>query len=147
MGRGSRSEVRFAPKRTAAAISAASAAGANGVAGRRRDDDRRVQPRFEVVGDLWGTLDIPEPLPVVNIGTGGALIEADRPWAVGAVHSIVMANGEEVGRARICVRHVKQLDASVPRFLIGVEFLSISPALAEQVTRWLALESDAALET
>jgi hypothetical protein len=117
-----------------------------GVAGRRSTGDRRLQRRFEIVGDLWGTLEITEPVPIVNIGAGGALVEADRPWTLGSVHSIVLANGTEHGRAQVCVRHVRQVDSTVTRFLVGLEFLSVSPDLVEQVTRWCAIEGDAPLE-
>jgi hypothetical protein len=109
------------------------------VESRRRATDRRKQPRFEVVGDLWGTLDIVEPLPMLNIGSGGALVEADQPWPVGSVHSVVVANGAELGDARICVRHLSAIDSGAGvRYRIGVEFLSMSPMLAERVTQWLA---------
>jgi hypothetical protein len=101
--------------------------------------DRRRQSRFEVVGDLWGTLDILQPLPVVNIGSGGALVQSDRPWPIGSVHSVVVANGSETGDVRICVRHVTPHDDGAHRvYFIGVEFLNISPALAEEVSRWMA---------
>ena len=112
---------------------------------RRKTTDRRLRPRFEVVGDLWGTLEVVHPMPVVNIATGGALIESERVWEVGAVHAIAVANGTEVGRAQVCVRHVTAVDGpGGRRFLIGVEFLSISPGLAGQIEQWVALGGDAA---
>lgn len=113
--------------------------------GRRRIIDRRARPRFEVVGELSGTLEIVQPLSIVNVGAGGALIEADRPWDLGSVHHVVVANGKEVGRAQICVKHV---NASVEgAFLVGVQFLSITPALASEITRWLALNGEMSSET
>lgn len=115
---------------------------------RRRVGDRRLRPRFEVVGDLWGTLGVVEPLPIVNISAGGALIECERPWPVGAVHAVLVGNGKEVGRAEICVRHVSPAgEVSTGRFHAGVEFLSVSPALAEEIVRWTALNGDAQLES
>src|SRR5215216_3038471 len=38
--------------------------------------DRRSHPRLEVVGLLWGALDILEPARVVDISRGGVLIES-----------------------------------------------------------------------
>src|SRR5215216_1202212 len=38
--------------------------------------DRRSRPRLEVVGLLWGALDILEPARVVDISRGGVLIES-----------------------------------------------------------------------
>lgn len=113
---------------------------------RRRVGDRRLGPRFEVVGDLWGTLEVVEPLPIINISTGGALIECARPWAVGAVHTVLVANKHEIGRAEICVRRVTPGPAA-GRFHVGVEFLSLSPALAEEIARWTGRDADAYQES
>jgi hypothetical protein len=113
------------------------------LSGRRRNSDRRVQPRFEVVGDLWGTLEIVCPLPVLDISAGGALIGSDRPWQVGSVHAISVANGRDVGDARVCVRHVRETAESGHRFLIGLAFLTVSPALADEIAQWVALGGDA----
>lgn len=122
---------------------AAYAARTRCLSGRRRNSDRRLQPRFEVVGDLWGTLEIMCPLPVLDISAGGALIASDRPWQVGSVHAISVANGAEVGEARVCVRHVRSAPESANGFLIGVAFLNVSPALADEIARWVALGGDA----
>lgn len=113
------------------------------MSGRRRNSDRRLQPRFEVVGDLWGTLEIVCPLPVLDISAGGALIGSDHPWQVGSVHAIAVANGAGIGDARVCVRHVRATPESGNRFLIGVAFLNVSPALADEIARWVALGGDA----
>lgn len=112
------------------------------MSGRRRNADRRVQPRFEVVGDLWGTLEIEYPLPVIDISAGGALVKSDRPWAVGSVHAISIANGVEVGDAQVCVRHVRAAAGLRQGFLIGVAFLAVSPALASEIAQWVAMNGD-----
>lgn len=112
------------------------------MASRRRTVDRRLAPRFEVVGDLLGTLELLRPLAVANIGPGGALIESDTPWPIGSVHSIALANGTEIGRAQICVRHVTAAAAAAGAatvFLIGVEFMSLAPALAASIAEWIAI--------
>jgi hypothetical protein len=115
---------------------------------RRRVGDRRLRPRFEVVGDLWGTLGVVEPLPIVNISAGGALIECERAWPIGAVHTVLVGNGRDVGRAEICVRRVSPAGQdAVGRFHAGVEFLSVSPALADEIARWAGLDGGALLES
>lgn len=111
----------------------------------RRVADRRLGPRFEVVGDLWGTLEVVRPLSVLDVGLGGALIESDRPWEVGAFHSLVIADGSEMGHVKARVRHVRA--AGALRFLVGVEFVSVSPALAEEFSRWVALAGDLTRES
>jgi len=111
------------------------------VSGRRRVTDRRGRPRFEVVGDLTGTLETVRPLELRNIGSGGALVESDRAWPVGSVHPVVVTNGSKVGRAQVCVRHVSQPDDGARRYLIGIEFLSTSPGLMEEIARRMAEEN------
>jgi len=108
------------------------------VNGRRRITDRRRHSRFEVVGDLSGMLELLCPLPVVDVSTGGALIESGFELKVGSVHWVVIANGVEVGHAQICVKHTRPAPARAHRFLIGVEFLSLSPALTEEIVRWVS---------
>ena len=43
---------------------------------KRRLGDRRGRPRFEIVGELRGTLDTVIGLPLVDIGKSGALVES-----------------------------------------------------------------------
>ena len=46
---------------------------------RRKMADRRVRPRFDIVGDLWGTLETVLRLPVRNVSRGGAMIHSHVP--------------------------------------------------------------------
>ncbi len=107
------------------------------MSGRRRIIDRRTSARFEVVGDLSGLLELTQPLPVIDVSTGGALIESDRPLEIESVHSVVIANGVEAGHAQLCVKHVRPAPGTA-RYLVGVEFLSLSPALSDEIVRWVA---------
>ena len=45
----------------------------------RRLGDRRGRPRFEIVGELWGTLDTALSMPLLNVGRGGALVRSTVP--------------------------------------------------------------------
>jgi hypothetical protein len=106
---------------------------------RRKLGDRRIRPRFDIVGDLWGTLEAVLPLAVRNVGRGGALIEARAPLPADSVHRLLFrSNGEDVW-AEVRVRYVapNTSDRNDPRFLIGLEFVSTHPVLMEQIDRWL----------
>jgi hypothetical protein len=83
-------------------------------------------------------LELVRPLALLNVGMGGALVKSDRRWEVGSVHSIVVANGIDAGHAQIRVRHVRAAEGSRV-FLIGLEFLALTPALAAQITKWAGL--------
>lgn len=107
---------------------------------RRRHADRRVRPRFEVVGDLWGTVETVLRLPLRNVGMTGALIESHVPLAVDSVHRIAWdVDGQEMS-AEVRVRHVKEIGGAdgEQTYQVGVEFVAPNPVLVEQIQRWLA---------
>ena len=107
---------------------------------RRKMGDRRIRPRFDIVGDLWGTLETVLRLPLQNVSRGGALIHSHVPLPSQSVHRLAFhANGQDLS-VPVRVSHVDpQVSADGERsYLIGVEFLSVQPALLELVDRWLA---------
>ncbi len=102
--------------------------------------DRRVRPRFDIVGDLWGTLETILRLPLKNVSRGGALIHSHVPLPSQSVHRLAFpCEGQELS-VPVRVSHVDaQVSADGERtYLIGVEFLSTQPALLEQIERWAA---------
>jgi hypothetical protein len=103
---------------------------------KRRIGDRRNKPRFEIVGDLWGTIDVSSPLTVRNLGRGGALLESAVPLVPESVHAVVaVADGQPVP-LQMRVRHSTPSDSTAGRrYLLGVEFLNVSPALDEFILR------------
>jgi hypothetical protein len=110
----------------------------NGV--KRRLGDRRVQPRFEIVGELWGTVEAVLALPLRNIGIGGALVESNIPLAVESIHRLRWKSEDRETVVEVRVRHVRHADASDGErgYLIGIEFLSLNPVIAGQVQQWLS---------
>jgi len=84
--------------------------------------DRRRRVRHEVVGALWGTLEVDEPARLVDVSPGGALVSVDTPRDLEAAPSLVMTHdGRQVHRpAR--VRYVRR--ASHGAYQVGLEFLS-----------------------
>jgi len=94
--------------------------------------DRRSRVRLEVVGALWATLELTEPARVVNISRDGALLTspvAMPPESVQPLH-LKLEGQEVIVDAR--VRHVRRVSGPEEpiRYLVGVEFLSVPPALA-----------------
>jgi hypothetical protein len=88
--------------------------------------DRRSQPRYDVVGALWGVLELTEEARVLNISATGALIDSPFPCAVYSTQAVqlgVEGHGVTVDSR---VRHVHPEPGSgfEPRYLIGVEFIS-----------------------
>jgi hypothetical protein len=95
--------------------------------------DRRTAVRLEIVGSLWGTLQLMEATRVLNISRGGALIRSAVPIPTDSTAPIkVTVEGQQVTLdAR--VRHLKHVPADVSEpahYLIGLEFLALPATLA-----------------
>jgi hypothetical protein len=106
---------------------------------RRKIGDRRKGPRFDLVGELWGSLDVSSSLPIVNLAAGGALLQSAAPLPRGSVHSVLAVTADESHEVTVRVRHsLEGDDQGHVCYLIGVEFVDVSPALAEFLDRQLA---------
>jgi PilZ domain len=107
---------------------------------KRRIGDRRTKPRFEIIGDLWGSVDVSASLAVVNLGRGGALLESPVPFVPESVHAVVAVTHEESHKVTVRVRHSTGDDRQGQRrYLVGVEFIDMSPALEEFLARQVTL--------
>jgi len=103
---------------------------------KRRIGDRRGKPRFEIVGELWGSVDVSAALTVVNLGRGGALLESAVPLPLESVHAVLVVTDEESHTVTLRVRHTTP-DAQTGRrrYLSGVEFVDVTPALDQFLAR------------
>ena len=106
---------------------------------KRRLGDRRGRPRFEIVGELWGTLDTVVGLPLVNVGKGGALVQSSIPLAPESVHHVSIDCDGQPTHTSVQVRHVRPVVGSDGReqFLVGLSFLSMPAALVAQIDAWI----------
>jgi PilZ domain len=106
---------------------------------RRKIGDRRIRPRFDIVGDLWGTLETVLQMPLRNVSRGGALIHSHVPLPSQSIHRLAFnADGHDIS-VPVRVSHVDaQTSADGKRtYLIGVEFLAAQPALLELIDQWM----------
>jgi hypothetical protein len=113
---------------------------------KRKIGDRRIRPRFDIVGDLWGSLETVLRLPLRNVSRGGALIHSHVPLPSQSVHRLAFkSDGEDVS-VPVRVSHVDtQVSADGERtYLIGLEFLSLQPAVIEMIDRWAIAGSEGA---
>jgi hypothetical protein len=97
--------------------------------------DRRVATRFEIVGELWGSVQALEPLHVCNLSDGGALVESLAPLPVGSVQPIRLSQGAETAEVRASVRHVSpvHLQGGGRRYRVGLEFVDVD----ERAAGWI----------
>ncbi len=106
---------------------------------KRRLGDRRGRPRFEIVGDLWGTLDTVVGMPLVNIGRGGALVQSSVPLVADSIHHVAVSCDGQQTPTSVQVRHVRPISAvdGQQHYLIGVAFLSMPAALLARIDAWM----------
>lgn len=97
--------------------------------------DRRVATRFEVLGGLWGSVEMLEPMRVHNIAPEGMLTESRTPLPVGTVLALRLLRGCDAVVIRAGVRHSTPGDAAVGtgKYLVGLEFLDLDPQAAKLV--------------
>jgi hypothetical protein len=96
--------------------------------------DRRGRIRLEVVGLLWGTLEVSNQARVVNINRNGALIVSPVPAVVESTQTVrLVLRGEEI-RLRTRVRHLKRIAGTGQddaHYRTGLEFLEPPPSLLQ----------------
>jgi hypothetical protein len=97
--------------------------------------DRRVATRFEIVGELWGSVQALESMRLCNLTPEGALVESVVPLPVGSVHPIRLIRGAEAMEVRAAVRHLSpvSLEGGNRCYRVGLEFLNVT----EQAAAWL----------
>jgi len=98
--------------------------------------DRRVTTRFEILGELWGSLQALESLRICNLAPEGALVESFAPLPVGSIQPIRLVQGAQSAEVRAAVRHLSPVyqPGGGRRYRVGLEFLNIG----EQAAAWIA---------
>ncbi len=104
---------------------------------RKRLGDRRSRVRYEIVGQLWGSLETFEPLEVHNLSLGGALVETRMPLNADSVHRLRLSGPGQAHDLQARVAHVSQRqDLTAPEtFLVGVQFLGLPSLAADYLDR------------
>jgi hypothetical protein len=106
---------------------------------KERLGDRRTDLRFEIIGQLWGSLETVETLPLRNLARGGALVESRMPLSQETVRAVRLAFGDQTNDIQVRVRHVTTESAGDgERYLVGLEFIEPSAAALEQIDRIVA---------
>ncbi len=91
--------------------------------------DRRVGRRFQINGQLWGSVDVIQDVVFHDITSAGALLEMRLSRGMQSLRAAVIRpeGGPEV---LVHVRHLSPMTDSpeADRFLVGVEFVKPSGA-------------------
>lgn len=103
---------------------------------KERLGDRRTDLRFEIIGQLWGSLETVEHLPLRNLARGGALVESRLPLNPEMVRAVRIASNGKSHDIQVKVRHVtSEKAADGERYLVGLEFVEPSASALEQIDR------------
>lgn len=89
--------------------------------------DRRAYERYDVLGALWGVLEMPEVARVINISTTGLLIEAALSPVLHSVHAVRLTVDGAPVLVDAVVRHCRP--GTPGKQLIGLEFREIPTSL------------------
>ena len=101
--------------------------------------DRRARVRFEVVGTLWGTLELHESSRIVDISRSGVLVESLLALPPDSVQLVRLKIGGEEVRVDGRVRHLRRItDENHAAYLIGLEFLSPPAPVVASIDHLLA---------
>lgn len=97
--------------------------------------DRRAATRFEIVGELWGSVQALEPLRIFNLAPEGALVESVAPLPVGSVQPIRIVQDTRTTDLRAIVRHLSpvHLQEGGRRYRVGLEFIDVDEQAAASV--------------
>jgi hypothetical protein len=104
---------------------------------KHRLGDRREHLRFDISGQLWASLDFGERVIVRNLTTSGMLIETSLLSAFKPIRAAQLAFEERASPITVIVRHVSPLQetAQTSRFLVGLEFVNLSPSQQIELER------------
>jgi len=108
------------------------------VKGPAKSDHRRAHLRFEIVGNMPGSVVSTQTLQVVNLGVSGALVEAACALPEYAEYQVQLVLERHVSEATVKVRRVVQVrpqGAEPAKYQIGLEFLAISPEAEDEINR------------
>lgn len=96
----------------------------------RRIGERRLKPRFEVVGgELWGRLETSASLIVRNVGMHGALVHGRIALPPGSTQLLVADLDGRPEQLRVRVTRCEPVPGPEGFYEIAVEFLSLSNEL------------------
>jgi hypothetical protein len=102
--------------------------------------DRRACIRFEVAGDLWASFEIRQDVVLRNIGPGGAMVEATIPGGGRRpLRAAQLSLGDLGPELPVIIRHMTPDPQSrtADRFLLGVEFVNLSPSVQAGLDRFV----------
>jgi hypothetical protein len=111
-----------------------------GLSVNRRIGERRLKPRFEVVGgELWGRLETVASLVIRNVGQHGALVHGRVALPPGSTQLVTADVDGHPEQLRVRVTRCEPAVDAAGGFDMGLEFLTLSARMRACVDEWVAL--------
>jgi hypothetical protein len=97
--------------------------------------DRRAFLRYQVIGDLWASIEVHDEVVLRNIAAGGALLETTLSPTVASIRAAYLTLPDHGPELMVAVRHVSPLNAPLTRnrWLLGVEFIRVTSRARESI--------------
>ena len=104
--------------------------------------DRRAEPRYDVIGALWGVLELHEEARLRNVSATGVLLDSPVPMALDSEQTIRLEVDGQGVTVDARVRHVRQQnnDSREPRYVIGLEFIEPPSSVLQSIEQLSAVD-------
>jgi PilZ domain-containing protein len=105
--------------------------------------DRRADPRYDVIGALWGVLELHEEARLRNVSATGVLLDSPVPMALDAAQTIRLEVDGQSVTVDARVRHVRQqdYDSRGPRYAIGLELIEPPTPVLQSIEQLSSVDS------
>jgi len=110
--------------------------------------DRRAGPRYDVIGALWGVLELHEEARLRNVSATGVLLDSPVPMALDSAQTIRLEVDGQSVTVDARVRHVRQqsYDSAGPRYAIVLELIEPPMSVLQSIEQ-LSADDPAALDS
>jgi hypothetical protein len=106
-----------------------------------RVGDRRLRPRFDVVGPLQGTATVTEHVVLRDVSPRGVRFESSHPVVPGAIVEARVENAGQAVETTLQVRHVRLASGASDVYIVGAEMIGPDEAALESAAELLTADS------
>jgi hypothetical protein len=100
--------------------------------------DRRTAVRFEILGELWGTVQVVRNFRVINLGAGGALVESPVPLCNGSIHEAHVTIEGQRCAIPVRVTRVTADPSAAGACIVALEFVDLPSEARDEIERLVA---------
>jgi hypothetical protein len=104
------------------------------------EDNKRDTQRVSIPAPLHGEVKVFQPMTILEVSGGGALIETPFALQLDSLHEFRISLGERsvVVKGRIAHCHIGELREGVVIYRTGVEFVEVSDHVQEAIEHFVA---------